>query len=75
MDTEIWREFETGLGGMGILVSDHGNIKNREWRDRTISDNGNGYRKCTYPHMVDGICTVFGWKLSVKSMLDLVRKP
>ena len=53
-DFEVWREFDTGLNCFGLLVSSYGNIKNRDWRDKTISDNGNGYKKVTVSHRVDG---------------------
>lgn len=53
-DFEVWKEFDTGLDCSGLLVSSYGNIKNWDWRDKTISDNGNGYKKATVSHRIDG---------------------
>ena len=53
-DFEVWKEFDTGLDCLGLLVSSYGNIKNRSWRDKIIGDNGNGYKKVTVSHRVGG---------------------
>lgn len=53
-DFEVWKEFDTGLDCLGLLVSSYGNIKNISWRDKVIGDNGNGYKKVTVSHRVDG---------------------
>lgn len=75
MDIEIWKEFETGFSGMGLLVSDHGRVKNREWRDRKTSDNGNGYKKCTYTHQVAGVQKLKNYYVHRLVALTFVHNP
>ena len=50
-DLEIWKEYKVDFPSMGLLVSSHGNIKNKEWRHRKITDNGNGYAKISLTSM------------------------
>jgi len=41
-DLEIWKIYNVGFESTGLLVSSHGRVKNIEWGDRKINDNGNG---------------------------------
>ena len=42
---EIWKIKDVCFNSNGLLVSNFGNVKNESWGDRTITDNGNGYKK------------------------------
>lgn len=43
-DLEIWKIAHDMSKGRGLLVSSHGNIKDCNWVDRKIYDNGAGYK-------------------------------
>ena len=42
---EVWKIKDVGFDSNGLLVSNFGNVKNTSWRNKTITDNGNGYKK------------------------------
>lgn len=42
---EVWKEYKLDFESTGLLVSNKGNVKNSNWEDRTIGDNGFGYKK------------------------------
>lgn len=44
---EIWKIYTLDFESNGLLVSNTGKIKDNNWRDRSISDNGAGYKKAT----------------------------
>lgn len=46
-DLEIWKIYTLDFESNGLLVSNTGKIKDNNWRDRSISDNGAGYKKAT----------------------------
>ena len=44
-DLEIWKIYQLNFDSSGLLVSNFGRIKRFDWGDRSISDNGAGYKK------------------------------
>ena len=44
-DLEIWKIYQLNFDSSGLLVSNFGRIKRFDWEDRSISDNGAGYKK------------------------------
>ena len=44
-DLEIWKIYQLNFDSSGLLVSNFGKIKRFDWEDRSISDNGAGYKK------------------------------
>lgn len=44
-ELEIWKIYKLEFGSSGLLVSNLGRIKKFDWTDRSISDNGAGYKK------------------------------
>ncbi|MEG2707421.1 MAG: HNH endonuclease [Erysipelotrichaceae bacterium] len=44
-DLEIWKIYKLGFDSSGLLVSNLGRIKRFDWEDRSMSDNGSGYKK------------------------------
>ena len=56
MELEIWKEFDTKLpSGKGLIVSNFGRLKNIDWKDRKIGDNGAGYKNVNMTYFVDGV--------------------
>ena len=56
MELEIWKEFDTKLpSGKGLIVSNFGRLKNTDWKDRKIGDNGAGYKNVNMTYFVDGV--------------------
>ena len=44
-DIDIWKIYPLNFESSGLLVSNFGRIKRFDWEDRSISDNGAGYKK------------------------------
>lgn len=42
---EVWKTKVLDFNSMGLLVSSEGRVKNCEWIDKAITDNGAGYKK------------------------------
>lgn len=56
MELEIWKEFDTKLpSGKGLIVSNFGRLKNTDWKDRKIGDNGAGYKNVNVTYTIDGV--------------------
>lgn len=43
-DLEVWKIVDLDVNSTGLLISSHGNIKNHNFVDRKIGDNGAGYK-------------------------------
>lgn len=44
-ELEIWKQYELDFTCSGLLVSSLGKVKKLDWCDRSITDNGYGYKK------------------------------
>ena len=43
-DLEIWKIQAINFKSSGLLVSNYGNVKMSNFKDRKLGDNGNGYK-------------------------------
>lgn len=58
-DLEVWKIVELSFESNGLLISSHGKVKNKNFTDRWIGDNGFGYQKVAISKLGERSCKNF----------------